>query len=178
MWKEIYRSEKRPVKETFTCEKRPVKETYTFVASCATTAHSQIYGAWLFRMWDTTHSYVRHDSFVCVTWLIHMCDMTHSYVWHDSFICVTRLIHMWHDSFKRVTWLIHMCDPTHSYVRKDSSIWVTGKNESLPSRHEFHCIRQKRPVKEIKRDLNTRKWVIAPQTLIRVWRAITHFPLL
>jgi len=23
-----------------------------------------------------------------------MCDMTHSYVWHDSFICVTQLIHM------------------------------------------------------------------------------------
>jgi len=38
---------------------------------------------------DTTHSYVWHDSFICVTWLIHMCDMTHSYVWHDSFICVT-----------------------------------------------------------------------------------------
>jgi len=40
-----------------------------------------------------THSYVWHDSFICVTWLIHMCDMTHSYVWHDSFICVTWLIH-------------------------------------------------------------------------------------
>jgi len=26
---------------------------------------------------------------LCVTLLIHMCDMTHSYVWHDSFICVT-----------------------------------------------------------------------------------------
>jgi len=24
--------------------------------------------------------------------LIHMCDMTHSYVWHDSFMCVTWLI--------------------------------------------------------------------------------------
>jgi len=28
-----------------------------------------------------------------VTWLIHMCDMTHSYLWHDSSICVTWLIH-------------------------------------------------------------------------------------
>jgi len=44
-------------------------------------------------MCDMTHSYVWHDSFICVTWLIHMCDMTHSYVWHDSFICVTWL--MW-----------------------------------------------------------------------------------
>jgi len=36
-----------------------------------------------------THSYVWHDSFICVTWLIHMCDVTHSYVWHDSFTYVT-----------------------------------------------------------------------------------------
>ena len=49
-----------------------------------------------------THSYVRHDSLICVPWLIHMCAMTHSYVCHDSFICVT--------------WLIHMWDMTHWYV--------------------------------------------------------------
>jgi len=46
-----------------------------------------------------THSYLWHDSFICVTWhitqdasiyaYIYMCDMTHSYVWHDLFICVT-----------------------------------------------------------------------------------------
>ena len=53
-----------------------------------------------------THSYVWHDSFICVTWLIHMCDKTRSYVWHDSFVCVT--------------WLIRMCDMTHSYVWHDS----------------------------------------------------------
>ena len=47
---------------------------------------------------DMAHSYVWHDSFICVTWLIHKCDMTHSYVWRVSFICVT--------------WLIHMCDMT------------------------------------------------------------------
>ena len=40
---------------------------------------------------DMTHSYVWHDSFICVIWLLHMCDMTHSYVWHDSSTCVT-----WH----------------------------------------------------------------------------------
>jgi len=81
-----------------------------------------------------------------------MCDMTHSYVWHDSLICVTWLTHTctWlirrasaaavialHDSFIRVTWLIrralaaatleshyswltHTCDITH-----DSIIVVT-----------------------------------------------------
>ena len=53
-------------------------------------------------MFDMTHSYVRHGSFVCATWLIHMCDMTHSYVRHDSFMCVS--------------WLNHVCAMTHSYV--------------------------------------------------------------
>ena len=62
-------------------------------------------------MCDMTHSYVRHDWFICVTWLIHMCHVIHSYVWHDSFICVT--------------WLIHMCDMTHSHMWHDSFIRVT-----------------------------------------------------
>ena len=73
-------------------------------------------------MCDMTHSYVWHDSFICVTRLINMCDMTRSYVWHDSFICVTWLIHMCdmtdsyvrHDSFICVKWLIHMCGITQS----------------------------------------------------------------
>ena len=42
----------------------------------------------IIHMCDMTHSYVWHDSFICVTWLIHMCDMTRSYVWYDSSICV------------------------------------------------------------------------------------------
>jgi len=32
---------------------------------------------------------LRHLVAIFVRWLIHMCDMTHSYVRHDSFICVT-----------------------------------------------------------------------------------------
>jgi len=56
---------------------------------------------YIIHMCDMTHSYVWHDSFICVTWLIHMCDMTHSYVWHASFISV------WHDLY----------DMTHSHVR-------------------------------------------------------------
>ena len=80
---------------------------------------------------DTTHSYVWHDSFLCVTLcdvtdssagsgVLCACDMTHSYVWHDSFARLARLIricytthfyawhridtaHSWHDSF--VPWL-------------------------------------------------------------------------
>ena len=38
------------------------------------------------------HSYMWHDSFICVTWLILMCDMTHSYIWDDALICATWLL--------------------------------------------------------------------------------------
>ena len=43
-------------------------------------------------MCDMTHSYVRHDSFICVPCLIHMCDMTHSYMLYYSRTHVTRLL--------------------------------------------------------------------------------------
>ena len=70
------------------------------------------------RMCDMTHSYVRHDSFICVTWLIHMCNMAHSYVWHNSFMSHIRMTNMWdmthsfegHASFICMIWLI---DVTH-----------------------------------------------------------------
>jgi len=111
---------------------------------------SLVCGTWLIHMCDMTHSYVCHDSFICVPWLIHsficatwlvhmrdvthsyMCAMTRSYVCHDSFVYVPWLIHMcdmthsyvWHDSFICGTWLIHMCAMTHSYVWHDSFICV------------------------------------------------------
>ena len=77
---------------------------------------------------EMTHSYVWHDTFVCVTWLIHMRDMTHWYVWHDSLICVTWLIRMRdvthsyarHDSFLRVPWLIHVCNTGTTKEERDS----------------------------------------------------------
>ena len=80
----------------------------------------------LFICVDMTHSYLWHDSFICVTWLIHMCDMTPSYVWHDSFICVD-MTHSYerYDSIKIVTWLVHMWDMTHAYVRHDAFICET-----------------------------------------------------
>jgi len=84
---------------------------------------SCVWVKWLIHMCDMTHSYVRHDLFMCVTspcllsvtWLlyicrlIHMCDMTHSYVWHDPFTCVTGHI--------------HMCDMTPLYLLTDSYVW-------------------------------------------------------
>jgi len=48
-------------------------------------------------------------SFMCVSCLMHTCDVTnsnmHSYVWHDSFICVTWLIHAYNMS---PTWMDHV----------------------------------------------------------------------
>jgi len=61
-----------------------------------------------------SHSYVWHDSLLCVTWLIYMCDMTHWYVWHDTCICVT--------------WHMHMCDMTHWYVWHDSFMCDMTRN--------------------------------------------------
>ena len=96
-----------------------------------------------------------------MTWLIHMCDMTHSYVWHDSFICVICLItqrhitrvyvcitrvYVWHDShishmssvtydmthpcgrqaYMRVTYLIHLCSMPHSRLWHDSFTYATS----------------------------------------------------
>jgi len=55
-----------------------------------------------------THSYVSHDSFICVTWLSCNSSATAS--------CNTTI---------RVTWLNHKYDMTHSYVWYDSSICVT-----------------------------------------------------
>jgi len=81
----------------------------------------------------STHSYVWHDTFLCVTWRIHACDMIHTWVRHDSFIwfsqaqtagrahslsfiCVTWLIPVWRDSFLFMPWFIHECDMTRTSV--------------------------------------------------------------
>jgi len=91
---------------SFMCD---VTDAYTYA-----TANSSPRYAWLIRRCDT------HDSFICVTryafhepWLIHTCDMTHSYMWHDSYICViwlkaiSRANDMTH-WLKVMTWLIDL----------------------------------------------------------------------
>ena len=40
---------------------------------------------------DTTHLYVRHDSFLCETWLMHMCDMAHLNTKYDLNACTILL---------------------------------------------------------------------------------------
>jgi len=66
-----------------------------------------------------THSYVCHDSFICVSRLIHTCALILSSLMCASFIYVSRLIHMTHaymchESFIYVSQLIHMCALTPS----------------------------------------------------------------
>jgi len=70
-----------------------------------------------------THSYMWHDSFICVTWLIHMCDITHSQLtWTiqglNNFHLLTqtmytRSIYMCHAICARDMWLViftcHIC---------------------------------------------------------------------
>ena len=85
-------------------------------------------------MWAMTHSYVCHDSSICLasnkTQRMKICDMTHSYVWHDSFTCMLCLIYKWQVPHSK-WWLallltsneipfVHMCDMTHSYECHDS----------------------------------------------------------
>jgi len=68
------------------------------------------------------HSYVWHDSFICVTWLIHLFE-------RDSFECSQHPVHLhvWLDAFMLVIWiwLFHMYDMTHPYAWHDVFICET-----------------------------------------------------
>jgi len=91
-----------------------------------------------------------------VAWLFHLCSMTHSYVWHDSFICVPRPIHtrhescshvcdvthlyMWHASFMHVTWLVRTCERTGAYIAHDAFICVAGRLNERNTTHSHVCV--------------------------------------
>ena len=100
---------------------------------------------WLICMCDMTHSYVWHDSFICVTWLIHMCDMTHlSRTWtcdmtHPS------ITHIWIRDEEpsvmnesRVTWLIHLSH-TYEWEMKNPASWMSHVSRMNESRHTWTC---------------------------------------
>jgi len=63
---------------------------------------------------DNPHSYVWHDSLMCVTWLTR-----HARWWHPTSPreCV------WHDSIIHVTWLNHTCDMMHYFATSRYSCW-------------------------------------------------------
>ena len=82
----------------------------------------------LIHMCDMTPSYVRQDSFICVTWLMHTCAMTNSHACHDSFICGPWLIyirmcamtHLHSYVFTHVSWLfLHACAPRLNAVQHE-----------------------------------------------------------
>jgi len=65
---------------------------------------------------------------------MHMCDTTHSYMWHDSFICMIRLPHM------SVTCLVHIRVMTHSYVWHDIYIYINHFHaQSFYTLKHLHC---------------------------------------
>ena len=91
-----------------------------------------IYVTWRIGICDMTHSYVRHDSFVCAKRLVHTCYITHLYVWHESGVwpswwqrCDMTHSYMRHDSLVCATWLNHACDMFHWYAPSDSIICGT-----------------------------------------------------
>jgi len=113
-------------------------------------------------MCDMTHSYIRHDSFicatwsfVCATWLIHMCEMIHSCMRHGLCVCAT--------------WLIYMCDMAYSYVRHDSIHMCNVAHNSSHTLHEGSSMSQIWiiPVAQIKKSLYTYDHLC-------VWHEIIH----
>ena len=77
---------------TFKCVIRTLQNTATH---CNTLQHTATHCSTLIQMRNTTHSYVWHDSFICMTWLIHVLNMTHSYMWHDSCTRVYQQLAFW-----------------------------------------------------------------------------------
>jgi len=86
----------------------------------------------------TTHSYVWHASFRCVTRLIYMGASGSPLL--APFICVTWLITMWvYDSFISVTWRIHMCargSPLHS---NPLPVWIWRYEYTSSLLHSCIC---------------------------------------
>ena len=126
-------------------------------ASCHTHTHTHTYHSWYWHDQQQLcpkpslprgsrvpiHSYVWHDSFMCVTWLVHMgdtthsyvwhvCDMTHSYVWH---VCDMTHSYVWHVCDTTHSYVWHVCDTTHSYVWHMCDMTHTFFTEGLTSTH-------------------------------------------
>jgi len=86
-------------------------------------------------MCDMTYSYVRHESFICVSWLIYtllkMIEACHTHEWVMAHTWMSQVTHMNESSHTRewvmshtcmhlvcicwYLWLIRMCNVTHSY---------------------------------------------------------------
>jgi len=94
---------------------------------------------------------LRRSISICETWLVRMCDTTHSYVRHDSFKCLTWLIHVRKNGGRPLplrrsisiyeTWHIHMCDMTHSYLWHVLFIWgSTVESPAFGALNFYLCV--------------------------------------
>jgi len=158
----ISRAQYHKQKETYIICKRAQyheqKETCIICNSSTSVLHLWECRIRICSIYDITCWCVCHDPYVSVTWLVGMCAMTHSYLWHDSLMCVpwleansspfrmpvmsqTRIrcamthAYLWHvtntneschtfanASFVCVRWLGDTCAMTHAYVWHDSLI--------------------------------------------------------
>jgi len=76
-------------------------------------------------MCDMTHSYVRHDSFVCATWLIHIPERgarDSTYVAMPTFIYMCDMTHT-----------LQICDMTHSHTEARGAWFDTCGDHARPS---------------------------------------------
>ena len=92
-------------------------------------------------MCDMTHSYVRHDSFICVTWLTHMFDMTHSYVRHDSFMCATWPNH----KCNVIEWFRYVAHMRTSQVRTHLWQWLADIAPNISCGRTYVTVTYVRP---------------------------------
>jgi len=94
---------------------------------------------WLRHMWDVTHSYVPHDTWIHVTRHMYTCKTkqcvavccsvlqcvaVHTNTHTLTYIRTHKIDnwHMWNDACTHIARLMHMCDMMHSYVWHNSFI--------------------------------------------------------
>jgi len=69
-------------------------------------------------MFDMSHLYVWHDSFICIRYVIYTCNMTHFCCTQGSrllreklsFMCQTTHLYVWH------VWFIYICEVHSLYL--------------------------------------------------------------
>jgi len=113
---------------------------------------------------DMTHSYVRHDSFICVIWLIHMGDVTLSNPY--EFICETELIQYRNESFHMA--ICHFTYASHILDSFISETWLVQIRFSTASvNHELvtqgigHGTHINGRVTHMNESWHTFKWVMS-----------------